>query len=216
MKRGLWMLLPLSLVTMSVAQDGEQTSYTVASRSAHETVWQRVVWQTNQAGRVLARTNEFVETATGLNHFDQTTQQWQPSREEWEVYPDAIVARAGQHKVILAHNLNLAGAVDVLLPDGQRLISSPVSLGFYDPVDGKQAVLAEVKDCKAERGAAPNEIVFRVCFDRIRGSIRFLYTKAGFISTWCWSRSSHCQRAFRIAAGWSVTRCSRRRRPGHA
>ncbi len=46
-------------------------------------------------------------------------------------------------------------------------------------MDGKQVVLAEVKDCKAEGGATPNEIVFRECFDRIRGSIRFLFTKAG-------------------------------------
>jgi hypothetical protein len=87
--------------------------------------------------------------------------------------------------VILAHNLNLAGAVDVLLPDDvARLVSSPVSLGFYDPVDGKQVVIAEVKDCKAERGAAANEIVFWDCFEGVggssfRGSIRFLYTKAG-------------------------------------
>lgn len=40
-------------------------------------------------------------------------------------------------------------------------------------------VIAEAKDCAAERGAAANEIVFRNCFDRIRGSIRYLYTKAG-------------------------------------
>src|SRR5688572_33432958 len=54
---------------------------------------------------------------------------------------------------------------------------SPVSLGIYDPLDGKQVVIAQVKDCQAERGAASNEIVFRNCFDRIRGSIRFLYTR---------------------------------------
>jgi hypothetical protein len=143
------------------------TEWNAASRSAHETVWQRVEWETNQLGQARARTNEFIELATGLNWFDDTTQQWEASREEWIVYPDAIVARAGQHKVILATNLNLGGAVDVLTPDGVRLISSPVSLGFYDPVDGKQVVIAEVKDCSPERGAAPNEIVFRDCFDRI-------------------------------------------------
>lgn len=86
----------------------------------------------------------------------------------------------GRHKVILAHNLNRAGAVDVLTPDGVRLVSSPVGLGFYDPVDGKQVLLAEVRDCEAQRGAAANEIVFRDCLDGIRGSIRYLYTRAGF------------------------------------
>lgn len=181
MKQASWVLLAVSLTTASFAQEGGQNGYTATSRSAHETVWQRVEWITNQLGEAVTRTNEFVELATGLNHLsDEPPPQWQPSREEWEVFPDGIVARFGQHKVILSHSLNLAGAVDVLLPDGAtRLISSPVSLGFYDPVDGKQMVIAEVRDCMAERGASANEIVFRNCFDRIHGSIRYLYTKAG-------------------------------------
>ena len=128
MKRDLW-ALPVLVFSVAAAQESGQSSWVVASRTAHETVWQRVVWETNQLGRTRARTNEFVEVATGLNYLsDETPQQWQPSREEWEVYPDAIVARYGQHKVILARNLNLDGAVDVLMPDGVRLISSPVLL----------------------------------------------------------------------------------------
>jgi hypothetical protein len=180
MKKALCVFFGVCLTSASLAQDAGQNNYLAASRSPHETVWQRVEWLTNQLGEALPRTREFVELATGLNHANEATGQYDPSREEWEVFPEGIVARFGQHKVILAHNLNLASAVDVLLPDGvTRLIPSPVSLGFYDPVDGKQVVIAEVKDCKAERGAAANEIVFRDCFDRIRGSIRFLYTKAG-------------------------------------
>lgn len=65
MKKASWVLPPLALTMASVAQDGGQTGYSVSSRSAHETVWQRVVWQTNQVGRVMARTNVFVELATG-------------------------------------------------------------------------------------------------------------------------------------------------------
>jgi hypothetical protein len=171
--------LSVALALEAQGQPGDALPYSAASRGAHETVWQQVEWETNQLGRAVARTNEFVEIATGLNHFNEATQQWQPSREEWEVYPEAIVARSAQHKAMLAHNLNLAGAVDVLSPDGVRLISSPVSLGFYDPVDGKQVVIAEVKDCAAKRGAVVNEILFRDCFDRIRGSMRYLFTKAG-------------------------------------
>lgn len=157
-----------------------EAEWIAAERGPHHRVWQRVEWETNALGRVVERTNSYTELATGLNYFDEATQAWQPSREEWLVYPDGIVARAGRTRVILAHNLNLAGSVDVLLPDGvTRLISNPVSLGFYDPVDGKQTILAEVRDCAPERGTAPNEIVFRDCFDRIRGSIRYLYTLAG-------------------------------------
>jgi hypothetical protein len=158
----------------------DDSRYAVADRSAHETRWQRVTWSANRLGHAEVRTNSFVELATGLNFFDETTQQWQPSREEWQVYPDAIAAQAGRHKVILATNLNLGGSVEVLMPDGVRLVSNPVGLGFYDPVDGKQTLLAEVKDCAPQRGAAANEILFRDCFNGIRGSIRYLYTRAGF------------------------------------
>src|SRR5688572_12799538 len=112
MKR-VWVLLVLSLTT-AVAQEGDQTGYTVATRSAHETMWQHVEWLTNETGRVTTQTNAFVELATGLNYFDEATQGWQASREEWVAYPDGIVAQAGRHKVILATNLNLAGSVDVL------------------------------------------------------------------------------------------------------
>ncbi|MCL4790254.1 MAG: hypothetical protein KJ070_26310 [Verrucomicrobia bacterium] len=166
----------------AVAQLGLATTspppHFVASRAAHETVWQRVE-EPSRFGLSRERVSAYVELATGLNFFDETTQAWRPSREEWEVYPEAIVARWGQHQVVLATNLNLPGAVEVLTPDGVRLVSRPVSLGLYDPVDGKQMVIAELKDCVPVRGASANEIVFRDCFDRLRGSIRYLYTRAG-------------------------------------
>jgi len=161
----------------------DDSGYAVAGRSAHETRWERVEWRTNQVGDAVARTNSIVELSTGLTFW--TTQEWRPSREEWQAYPDAVVAQAGGHKVILATNLNLGGSVDVLLPSTEglapvRLISNPVGLGFYDPVDGKHLILAEIKDCSPQWGAATNEIVFRDCFNGIRGSIRYLYTRAGF------------------------------------
>jgi hypothetical protein len=95
MKKCFRILLPLSLSVSSAAQDGGQDSYVVASRTDHETLWQRVEWETNQLGQAAARTNEFVEIATSLNYFDDATQRWEPSREEWEIFPDAIVARFG-------------------------------------------------------------------------------------------------------------------------
>jgi hypothetical protein len=207
-------LTPFALELFAQPDAPNGTPYTVASRSAHETLWQRVEWQTNETGRVTARTNEFVEITTSLNYFDETTRQFQPSREEWEVYPDAIVARWGQHKVILSHNL--ADGVDVLLADGAtRLVSTPVSLGFYDPVDGKQAVVAEVKpECVASRGAAPNEIVFRNCFDRIRGSIRYFYTKAGFLQKVVLEQKLELPEGFSDRSRSDLTRCLRRRRRG--
>jgi len=110
-------LLAASAAPNIQAQLPGDAPYAAAERSAHETRWQRVTWSTNMLGRAVARTNSFVELATGLNFLDETTQQWQPSSEEWQVYSDAIVAQTGLHNVILATNLNLGGSVDVIMPD---------------------------------------------------------------------------------------------------
>jgi len=157
----------------------ERSDFIAVERGPHQTRWERVLWCVNRLGEIVPITNAFVELSTGLNTFDPQTQQWLPSREEWQVYADAIVAQAGRHKVILAHNLNAGGSVDMLTPEGLRLTSNPVGLGFYDPVDGKHLLLAEIKDCAPQWGAATNEIVFRDCFNGIRGSLRYLYTRAG-------------------------------------
>jgi hypothetical protein len=112
MKKTLCVFFGVCLTTTSIAQDVGQNGFTAASRSAHETLWQLVEWQVDQRGQAVARTNEFVELATSLNYFDETTQQFLPSREEWVPYPDGIVALAGRHKVILAPaNLTLGGPV---------------------------------------------------------------------------------------------------------
>jgi len=49
------------LVQVQFAEAENETPYTATERSAHETVWQRVEWQTNQLGEAVARTNKFVE-----------------------------------------------------------------------------------------------------------------------------------------------------------
>jgi len=154
--------------------------YTVSHRNAHLSIYQRITARTNAAGRLCCQTNTFTTLATGLSYFDEVTQRWLPSRPEWQVYPDGIVAQYGRAKVVLATNLNLSGSVDVLGPNGIRLISNPVGLGLWDPVDGKHTLLSEIKDCAPQRGAATNEIVFRDCFQGLRGSIRYLVTRAGF------------------------------------
>ncbi len=91
MKTAFGTLLSLSFVLTTVAQVGTPVSgpdvfgsspdpYTVVKRAAHSQVWQRIAIETN---------------ALGLNYFDAATQIWQPSREEWQVYPDGIVAQTG-------------------------------------------------------------------------------------------------------------------------
>jgi hypothetical protein len=49
----------------------------------------------------VAQTNEFVQLATGLNFFEETTQAWLPSREAWEVYDGGPSAPFALHQEML-------------------------------------------------------------------------------------------------------------------
>ena len=142
----------------------------VTSRSAHENVWESVSPVANEiTGEISAERHSFTELATGLNFLDEKNGQWTASVEAWQAFPDGIVFQTGRHKVIVANDLSLAGSVDLLTPEGVRIISNPVAVGVFDPVDGRQVILAQVQSVKAELGAA-NEIIFRHCFGQdLRG-----------------------------------------------
>ena len=91
----------------------------------HHRVWQSVTSGTDAQGQSIAATNRWTELSTGLNYMDRATGQWTPSIEAFEITPQGYaVARRGQHKLILAPNINEGGSVDLELPDGERLRSN--------------------------------------------------------------------------------------------
>jgi hypothetical protein len=152
--------------------------YSVIERGPHHATWQRVLSRVEH-GRTIAVTNSYVELASGLSFFNPKLGKWQASREEWQAYSDGIVAEFGRQKVRLANNLNEGGSVEILTANGEHIVSNPVGIGLYDPTDGKQILIAEIKDCAPQWGRTTNEIVFRDCFAGLRGSMRYLYTRSG-------------------------------------
>src|SRR5439155_2546456 len=179
------LLFPLGGLFSSVSLFAQilPTPWTVTIREPHSSVWESIRAVTDPiTGEQRAERHSFVELATSLNYFDETTRQWLPSAQEWQVLPGGIVYQFGRHKIILAHNINDPGAVDLLTPspDDLRLISNPVAIGAFDPVDGKHLILAEVRDAQGEAVAgAPNEIIFRNCFDKLKCSLLFRVSRAG-------------------------------------
>src|SRR5439155_3535699 len=67
--------------------------------------------------------------------------------------------------------------VDLLVPDSQRLVSSPMGLAFRD-ASTKAVLIAGVTNCVGEL-AAPNVIVFPKAFDAIKAAISYTYRRAG-------------------------------------
>src|SRR5438093_632005 len=118
----LFVAVTICFPLVAVAQDSQPTSksplpWQVSARDAHESVWESVSLSTNETtGEISADLHSFLEIATGLNFIDDKTRQWTASVEVWQVFADGIVFQTGRHKVILANDISLAGAVDLLTP----------------------------------------------------------------------------------------------------
>jgi hypothetical protein len=148
------------------------------SRSEHQTVWQSVDYVTNAAtGRVRAMTNSYVELSTGLNRLDPATGRWQPSSSAFQLTVNGAEANLAGHRVRLSGNINSAGSVQIE-EDGVRMQGHPLCVAYYDPVDGRSELLAELQDA-AGWLVASNEVVFSNCFKGLSASIRFRNSVAG-------------------------------------
>ncbi len=134
---------------------------------------------TDDEGQTVTETNSFTELATGLNFFNSTTGQWEESQEVFEITPKGdATATKGQHQVILAGDINSGGSVDLLTPDGVRLLSNPMGLSFRDTASGKNVLIAEVTNCIGQL-VASNIVSYNSAFDTLRAGIRYENTKAG-------------------------------------
>src|SRR5882724_9074088 len=145
MKTKPWLALALTLISFcargQVSLPSPASGPVSVAAGPHHRVWQTVT--IDDRGR--ARTNSYTELATGLNFFDPATGLYEPSQAEFQTTKDGhAVANKGQHQVTLAADVNSGGSVEVITPDGQRLLSNPMGLSFHDLASGKNLLIAEV------------------------------------------------------------------------
>ena len=114
---------------------------TVVESGPHHRLWQTV--SVDQEGQT--NVSSFTELATGLNFFNPSSGQFEASKEQFQITATGYaVATNGQHKLILAPDINSGGSVDLLMPDGQeRLLSNPMGLSFFDYSSGRNVLIAE-------------------------------------------------------------------------
>jgi hypothetical protein len=154
------------------------TSVLVGERGPHQRTWNKVLtWQDDQ-GRTVSQTNvAYVELESGMHYWEEG--QWTETQELIESYPDGAIARQGPHKVILANNLNTVGAIDLQLPDGQRLRSHILGLSYFDGATGQSVLVAGVKDALGWL-LPPNQVVYTNAFTNLNADVRYTYRKSGF------------------------------------
>jgi hypothetical protein len=118
----------------------------------------------------------YTRLETGLHFWDGS--QWQESAAEFELFERGVVARRVPHQVILSPSPNNDQAVDVLLPDGQRLRSRVLGLGYYDRASGQSVVIAQVQDCEGALCPEKDEVVYVGAFKGLAAALCYRLTKS--------------------------------------
>lgn len=149
-------------------------SQTITDRGPHHRTLQIAKEVRSVDGRVRMETNSIIELQGGMHRL--TEQGWVETKPHIEVFRDGAVARNLQYQAIFAANLATPGAIDLLLPGGQRLQGHLIGLAY---TEGNQSVLiAEVKDCAAQIGGAEqNEITFADAFSDFDISVQYVLAR---------------------------------------
>ena len=74
--------------------------------------------------------------------------------------------------MLFGANLASAGAIELELPEGQRLRSHVLGLSYYDAASGRNVWIAEVKDCPGVI-VEPNQVVYADAFEGLKGDVRY-------------------------------------------
>ncbi len=187
MKNSLWSVLVFLSLPLSasaqvarVARVDEAPKISeprVVERGPHHRVWERTITEKLRNGKTVERKSSFTELANGLHHLKDG--QWVESREEIEVFPGGAIARSTAHQVIWSQNINTAGAIDLLTPDGKRFRSHIIGLAYIDAATGKSEMIAEIKDSIGEL-VGSNQVIYRDAFTDFRADVRYTHTRAEF------------------------------------
>ena len=143
-----------------------------------ETVVEVVRQGIDETGAAVEVPSRYVTLATGLNRWDERAREWLAAVPEFEATAEGyFVARQTRTRLILPPDLSTE-PVDMLGPDGVRLISAPFGLSVVDLSTGDTALLGYLQPCRAEQ-VAPDTVVFRNCLTRVRADLVFRISLAG-------------------------------------
>ncbi len=131
-------------------------------------------------GASVLKTNRYTEVATGLHY--QHNGEWLETKEVIDLVPGGgALASQGPHQVGFAANLNTPGAINLLMPNGQRMRSHILGLAYTDTRTGQSVLIAQVRDSIGTL-VGDNQVVYPDAFDTnaVRADVRYTYTRSGF------------------------------------
>ena len=156
---------------------GPRPAFAAAERGAQYTRWISVQSRTNSSGRVLVRTNSFVELGAGINRL--VGNQWVASRPLIEPVPGGAKGSQARHQVRFGNDLNTQGAIELTGPDGRRIRSHVLGLAYYDTSTGTNVLIAVTKSCQGRILSSQKQVVYADGFDGAVADVRYTYTGSG-------------------------------------
>lgn len=174
--------LAFSTLTFGIFHGAAQTidNPTAGERGPHHQTWEYITWEKNSREEDVARTNRYIELATGLNRWDAAAQDWVKSEVQLEIVNGTAVSRKTQFELIVAGDVtDPAGAIDLLMPDGEtRFVAHPIGLVYIDAL-GNAAYIAKVQSTAGIVWEG-NQVIWPSAFDLIDADIRVSVRLNGF------------------------------------
>ena len=171
------LLSALALASASLAQSLEPT---VTSRGPHQRTWSWTTEVLEPDGQLRQEVHGYTELADGLCFWDPVQGQYRDSEETIDVLADGAAALKGPCKVTFASDLHTLGAITIHQPSGEKLVTHPLGLAYFDPASGRRVLLAGIRArCPGELHP-PNLVVYPDAFEPdsgVKGDIRYKYTR---------------------------------------
>jgi hypothetical protein len=120
----------------------------------------------------------YTELETGMAYQDEPGV-WQNSLPGFEIVNGGVVARRTPHKVSLGSSPTDDNPVDITLPNGARLRSRVLGLGYFDRASGKSVVIAEIQNSQGELSGDGTTVTYPLAFNNVTASLRYVLSKAG-------------------------------------
>ncbi len=155
------------------------SAFAISERTANSRVWGQITYRTNRFRQVIARTNSYTELETGMHYFEDG--QWKESSTEIEITKEGAIASKTPHKVAFDGNINVAGAVELITPDGKHLKSHVLGLAYLDTASGKSVLIAELQDADGLLLPSKNKIIYPDAFTDVKADVLYTMTKAGLV-----------------------------------
>jgi hypothetical protein len=158
-----------------ITQVPAPTPYAITTKDGNSQIWQRMIYEKSPSGQIVPKIHSYTELASGLNHL--VNGQWVESKEWIDILPNGTAAATnGQHQAYFPGDI-YNGAIELVTPDGEQLISRPMGLSYFD---GTNSVLIAELTNSIGVVVGSNQVVYPDAFIDFKADLRYTYTKAGF------------------------------------